>query len=99
MSELELDPDKTREMAGIVRGHADTIRQLIPLASGVVAVGMMQDSQVADSVDQIARALNNVVDYHTKRLIDFADVTDTAVVEFVNRDQLWATALREAGQR
>ncbi|MBF6298521.1 hypothetical protein IU459_13355 [Nocardia amamiensis] len=99
MSELELDPDKTREMAGIVRGHADTIRQLKPLARDVVAVKTMENSQVADSVDQIAAALNDVVDYHAKQLSDFADVTDTAVVEFVNRDQAWATGLREAGQR
>ncbi|WP_174189784.1 hypothetical protein [Nocardia barduliensis] len=89
MSELELDPDKTREMAGIVRGHADTIRQLAPLARTVLAVRTMQDSQVADSVDQIAAALDDVVNYHAKRLVDFADVTDTAVAEFVNRDQVW----------
>lgn len=99
MSELELDPDKTREMAGVVRGHAETIRQLAPLARDVVAVETMKDSQVAGSVDQIAAALDHVVAYHAEQLIDFADFTDTAVVEFVNRDQVWATALREAGQR
>ncbi|WP_067472196.1 hypothetical protein [Nocardia amamiensis] len=99
MSELELDPVKTREMAGTVRGHADAVQQLTPLARGIVAVGTMQNSQVADSVDQIAAALDKVVKYHAEQLINFADVTDTAVVEFVNRDQAWAAGLREAGQR
>ncbi|MFD8244698.1 hypothetical protein [Nocardia sp. NPDC059691] len=99
MSELELDPVQTREMAGAVRGHADAIRQSVPLARDVVAVETMRDSQVADAVDQIATALDRVVSYHAQRLIGFADITDAAVVEFVSRDQAWATALREAGQR
>ncbi|MEU2174111.1 hypothetical protein ABZ552_07810 [Nocardia sp. NPDC019219] len=86
-------------MAGTVRGHADAIRQAVPLARDVVAVETMRDSQVADAVDQIATALDRVVHYHAQQLIGFADVTDAAVVEFVSRDQSWATALREAGQR
>lgn len=99
MSELELDPVQTREMAEAVRGHADAIRQSVPLSRDVVAVETMRDSQVADAVDQIATALDRVVAYHAQQLVGFADVTDTAVVEFLSRDQAWASTLREAGQR
>ncbi|WP_433196370.1 hypothetical protein ACQP1G_44075 [Nocardia sp. CA-107356] len=99
MSDFELDPDKTRELAKTVRGHGDTVGGLAPLAEGLVALPTMESSDLAQTVDAVATGLNKVVEYHARRLHEFADLTDTAVTQFLAEDGAFADRLREAGQR
>ncbi|MEW1737179.1 hypothetical protein AB0346_14615 [Nocardia beijingensis] len=69
VSELELDPVQTREMAEAVRGHANAIRQSVPLSRDLVAVETMRDSQVADAVDHIVTTLDRVVAYQAQQFV------------------------------
>lgn len=99
MSDLDLDPEKAREMARTVRGRGDAVSGLEPLAAGLVAAPTLEGSEIGTTVDAIAAALDKVVDYHARGLRAFADLADATVAEFVSQDQAFAANLREAGQR
>jgi len=86
MSDLDLDPVKTREMANTARGHVNTIRGLIPLAAGNRAAPTLEQAEIGIVVDAIAEALDRVVSYHAQRLQDFSELTDKAVDEFLGLD-------------
>ncbi|WP_067647182.1 hypothetical protein [Nocardia harenae] len=99
MGDPDLKVEETRALIAKVRQHADATATVIPLARGLVAVETMRESQIADVTDQLAPALDEVVNYHVTRLRDFADRTEQAVAAFVRQEDASAAELRQARPR
>ncbi|MFI2285184.1 hypothetical protein [Nocardia beijingensis] len=99
MGDFDLDPELTRELARVVRGHADATAQLTPLTQGLRAEPTLPKSDIAATIDSLSGALEKVIDYHTRQLRGFADSADAAVEAFLAQDAEFASRLKQAGQK
>ncbi|MFC3964397.1 hypothetical protein [Nocardia jiangsuensis] len=99
MGDPDLKVEETRALIAKIRQHADATATVTPLARGLVAVETMQHSQIADVTDQLAPALDEVVQFHVTRLRDFADRTEQAVAAFMRQEEASAAQLEQAQPR
>ncbi|WP_028476044.1 hypothetical protein [Nocardia sp. CNY236] len=99
MGNLDLEPERARSLARTVRDHGDSIAKLDPIAAGLTAAATLERSDIGRNVDAIAEALNKVIGFHSRRLREFADITETVVDRIVAQDQENAQRLHEVGQR
>ncbi|MFC8045876.1 hypothetical protein [Nocardia sp. NPDC057353] len=93
MSDLVLDPGRARELADSVRRIGDSIRELNPLADGVEAEPTLQSAEIGRVVDATATALEKVITYHADRLLEFSDLTNRAVDNFLQQEAAGAAGI------
>ncbi|MBF6231826.1 hypothetical protein IU436_16580 [Nocardia farcinica] len=99
MSDLDLDPPKTREMADTIKRHGDAVRASNPLAVGNLAAPTLEGAEIGGVIDATASALERVVIYHAQRLQEFSDLTNKAVEEFLLLEGNRAKQFEEMGPR
>jgi hypothetical protein len=98
---FDMDPGRVRELAGQVRGRAETIGGKAPMAVPArdEARDGAEQSLALTRAQETLEALDGVLKFHAGRFTGVADILDKAVTDFENQDQLRAAQFNQAGPR